>query len=168
MLTPPPVFIDIEASGFGAGSYPIEVGYILPDGQAFCRLITPAADWTHWDAGAEAMHGISRATLLTHGSHIEEVAALLNQALYGKTVYTDAWSYDIAWLDRLFDAAERVQLFRLDDLRTLLSESQISTWDDTKQQVISELNMQRHRASSDARILQLTFLRVTGRPVCVP
>ena len=28
-----PAILDIEASGFGRGSYPIEIGYYLPDGQ---------------------------------------------------------------------------------------------------------------------------------------
>ena len=27
-----PIVIDVEASGFGKGSYPIEVGVVLPDG----------------------------------------------------------------------------------------------------------------------------------------
>ena len=36
-----PIIIDIEASGFGRGSYPIEVGLVLPDGTPHCFLIAP-------------------------------------------------------------------------------------------------------------------------------
>ena len=44
-----PYIIDVEASGFGNGSYPIEVGVVLNNGEKFCTLIVPAANWTHWD-----------------------------------------------------------------------------------------------------------------------
>ena len=30
-----PIIIDIEASGFGRGSYPIEIGYHMPDGESY-------------------------------------------------------------------------------------------------------------------------------------
>ncbi len=56
-----PCVIDIEASGFGRNSYPIEVGYVLPDGRAGCMLVAPAPGWTHWDESAAQVHGITRA-----------------------------------------------------------------------------------------------------------
>jgi hypothetical protein len=34
-----PNIIDIEASGFGVDSYPIEVGIVLSTGQKYCALI---------------------------------------------------------------------------------------------------------------------------------
>jgi len=46
--------LDVEASGFGAGSYPIEVGYVFGDGRSYCTLIRPVSSWTHWDAKAKA------------------------------------------------------------------------------------------------------------------
>ena len=48
-----PCVLDIEAPGFGRRSYPIEVGYLLPDGRAACMLVRPATGWTHWDETAE-------------------------------------------------------------------------------------------------------------------
>lgn len=42
-----PAVLDVEASGFGRYSYPIEVGYALPDGRVFCTLIRPEPHWTH-------------------------------------------------------------------------------------------------------------------------
>ncbi len=70
-----PVFLDIEASGFGAGSYPIEVGCVLPDGRTLCCLVRPPERWRHWDAGAESVHRITRDLLMRHGLPVEEVVA---------------------------------------------------------------------------------------------
>ncbi|MCP4234821.1 MAG: hypothetical protein GY770_14780, partial [Aestuariibacter sp.] len=44
-----PSIIDIEASGFGAHSYPVEIGVIREDGGKFCQLVKPYPDWTHWE-----------------------------------------------------------------------------------------------------------------------
>jgi hypothetical protein len=106
----PPCIIDVEASGFGAGSYPIEVGAVLSDGRAYCSLINPEPDWRHWELSAESVHGITRDTLATHGKPAHVVASDLNKCLQGATVYTDAWYHDYQWLARLFDAAELPQL----------------------------------------------------------
>ena len=74
-----PAFIDVEASGLGRGSYPIEIGISLASGDRHCWLIRPPAHWTHWDPGAEAVHHISRARLIERGRPAEEVAAELNE-----------------------------------------------------------------------------------------
>ena len=54
-----PAVLDIEASGFGRDSFPVEVGFVLPDGETFCTLIRPAAGWTHWDDSAERLRGMT-------------------------------------------------------------------------------------------------------------
>jgi hypothetical protein len=155
-----PAVLDMEASGFGRASYPIEVGYALPDGQTFCTLIQPIPEWTHWDTSAEAVHGIPRSAVLQRGRSVVEVAQHLNDHLGGRTVYCDGWANDYSWLAALFDAAGRRPAFRLEHLRTLLNEREASNWHATKEQVASELRLQRHRASSDARVLQITLQRV--------
>jgi hypothetical protein len=48
MFSGQPIIIDVEASGLGHGSYPIEVGFALADGETHCRLIKPEEDWQHW------------------------------------------------------------------------------------------------------------------------
>ena len=58
-----PTLLDIEASGFGRGSYPIEVGLARADGSVCAFLIQPQNEWTHWDPKAELLHGISRSRL---------------------------------------------------------------------------------------------------------
>lgn len=157
-----PTILDIEASGFGRGSYPIEVGFIQPDGSTFCSLIRPQPEWQQWDEQAEALHGISREVLLRHGRPLEWVARQINTRLAGQTVYCDAWGHDYPWMARLFDSADMSPSFRIADLRNLLSESDAIHWQAAVEQVRSELKLDRHRASSDARVLQLALQRVKG------
>ena len=153
-----PVIIDIEASGFGKGSYPIEIGYFAPDGSAFCSLIRPEPGWTHWDSSAEAVHGIPRERLASHGKPASEVCLALNRSLRGQRVYCDAWSYDYVWLSVMYEAVDLVPSFAFRDIRELLSECEKSLWHATRSQVEARLALQRHRASGDARALFETLL----------
>jgi hypothetical protein len=155
-----PTVLDIEASGFGRDSYPIEVGYVLPDGGSYCSLIRPAPGWAHWDATAERVHRISRDTLLQHGRSVANVAARLNAELQGQTVYCDGWAHDYTWLGALFEAAALAPAFRLENLRALLTDREASMWGVLKQQVATEMRLQRHRASADAKVLQQTLMRL--------
>lgn len=159
-----PAVIDVEASGFGPGSYPIEVGVALPDGGARCFLIRPEPDWTHWDPEAEAAHGIPRHILEGCGRPAAEVARRLNRLLRGMTVYSDGWGFDMGWLALLYDRAAIRQGFQVEDLRTLLSDEQMREWAQAKRQVLREFGLKRHRASADACVLQHTFLRTLGVP----
>ena len=154
-----PLIIDVEASGFGAGSYPIEVGIAMPEGSDFCRLIRPESNWTRWDEDTEKVHGITREILQSHGKPVIEVAEQLNEILDNKIVYSDGWGYDQTWLSLLFHHAGIHQRFQLEPLTAIMSDHQMRMWERTKWGVIREFNLQRHRASSDAKILQLTYLR---------
>lgn len=160
LAVPVPTILDIEASGFGPGSYPIEVGYVLGDGVAYCTLIRPAPDWTHWDPAAEAMHGLRRGLLERQGRPASEVAHDLNVRLRGQTVYSDAWGNDLAWLGKLFDAAELVPAFRLESVRSLLTDDEAAAWHAAKEAAQAETRTSRHRASRDADVLRRAFLRV--------
>ena len=151
--------LDIEASGFGPDSYPIEIGAVLQSGEQYCTLIHPAADWMHWDACAEKVHGVSRELLLKHGKPINQVAIELNDFIGNNTIYSDCWGVDQPWLTKLFYAAAINQKFRLSDLECILKEPQMAIWHQTKKQVQAESNLKRHRASSDAKVIQLTYLR---------
>ena len=161
-LTDPtlPAFLDMEASGFGRDSYPIEVGYVMPDGRTRCTLIRPAPGWEHWDPKAEQLHHIPRSAALQHGRDVAEVARWLNDELQGMTVYSDGWANDYSWLAALFEAADCVPHFKLENMRSLLDDAQANRWHELKQQVGQELQLQRHRASTDARLLQSTFCRL--------
>jgi hypothetical protein len=155
-----PTVLDVEASGFGRSSYPIEVGFVLPTGHTFCTLIRPEPDWTHWDEQAAHTHHISRELILERGAPAMEVAARLNADLRGQTVYSDGWANDYSWLGALYDAAQMAPSFRLENLRQLLTESEAERWHIVKAEISAERGAQRHRASSDARLLQLTFQRI--------
>ena len=155
-----PAILDVEASGFGRGSYPIEIGFVEPAGGSFCCLIHPQPDWQHWDESAEALHGISRAALLTHGKPAGWVAQEINTRLRGQTVYCDGWGHDYPWLARLFDTADTQPSFQLEDLRRLLTEDEAARWHAVTEQVRGEQRLSRHRASSDAKVLQLALQRL--------
>jgi hypothetical protein len=152
-----PVIIDIEASGFGRCSYPIEIGYHMPDGRSWCTLVQPVDEWTHWDPSAEKVHGIARDLLFKHGRSPEVVCLALNSVLRGQPVYCDAWAYDYVWLSRLYDVAELPMTFQLKDLRELLGECEQQHWHETRDRVEQRLQLRRHRASGDAKVIAETL-----------
>jgi hypothetical protein len=155
-----PTVLDVEASGFGRNSYPIEVGYVLPTGHTYCTLIKPEPEWTHWDEQAAHTHHIPRNLLTERGMAATLVAQKLNADLRGQTVYSDGWANDYSWLGALYNVAEISPTFKLENLRSLLTESEAEQWHIVKAQISAERGAQRHRASSDARLLQLTFARI--------
>lgn len=154
----PPCIIDVEASGFGPDSYPIEIGVALDDGEKYCTLILPAESWTHWDESAEAVHRIPRDILQEYGRPMHDVIAELNQRLNGRTVYTDGWVVDSTWLRKLFDHCGQTPSFHTSSLEMILKPAQMEIWHETKDRIVQEMNLQRHRASYDALIIQKTWL----------
>ncbi len=155
-----PTVMDIEASGFGKNSYPIEVGYVLPSGHTYCTLVKPEPNWTHWDEQAAQTHNIPRELLAQRGMSAALVAQKLNADLRGQTVYSDGWANDYSWLGALYEVAQASPAFRLENLRLLLTDNEAERWHLVKAQISAERGAQRHRASSDARLLQLTLQRI--------
>jgi hypothetical protein len=155
-----PTIIDIEASGFGKGSYPIEVGFITADKQVKCSLIKPESGWVNWCPEAEKIHGIDRSILIKKGKPIREIASWLNTCLDGQTVYSDAWLNDMCWLGRLYEEAELSQSFRLESILSLLNEAERELWSEIYQCVLTDTKLIRHRASTDAKLIQETYLRI--------
>jgi hypothetical protein len=153
-----PIIIDVEASGFGAHSYPIEVGAVKPNGERFCSLIRPQGDWLHWDESAQLLHGISRPLLQTKGRSVTQVCLELNDFLHGQTAYSDGWVVDQPWLITLFYAANIKMAFSISPLEMLLSEMQMSLWHRTKASLLAKTTQPRHRASHDAALIQDTFI----------
>jgi len=155
-----PPIIDIEASGFGAQGYPIEVGVILNDGTKYCALILPPPHWTYWDEKAQQVHRIPRDILETYGKPLDEVAHKLNEMLSEQTAFSDAWSVDKTWLDQLFYAGGIRPEFSLSALELILSEPQMEIWHPTKDELLREIgDSRRHRASFDAYLIQETYYR---------
>ncbi|MEY2838761.1 MAG: hypothetical protein RJB60_1060 [Pseudomonadota bacterium] len=154
----PPPILDIEASGFGLGSYPIEIGVVMPDSRTWCSLVKPEPAWQHWDPNAASVHNIAREQLDQHGRTPQEIVQTLNEWLRGMVVYSDAWAHDYTWLNKLYDAANRSPSFRLENLRALLTDAEAGRWHELKLSVAKQANLPRHRASSDAKLLQMTLV----------
>jgi len=99
------VFLDFEASSLRPDSYPIEVGWAGEDGSLESWLIRPAPGWDDWDPAAEAVHHLSRETLLAAGRPHEAVARRALAALKDHEVYVSAPSWDGKWMSVLLRAA---------------------------------------------------------------
>lgn len=154
------VFLDVEASSLGRGSYPIQIGVALRDGEIRRWLVRPEPEWTHWDLNAQRVHGLGKDLLTREGLPARQVAEDLNGLLWGKTVYSDAWANDNSWVALLFDAAELVPRFRLESLRTLLSDPQAANWKRTKEIVLTSHGLKAHDAGVDAWVLRETWLKL--------
>jgi len=154
-----PFIIDVEASGFGPLSYPIEIGVAAESGRRYSTLIKPVDEWTYWDKEAEKVHGITRDILTRHGKPIKEVAAKLNDLLDKRSVFSDGWVVDKPWITRLFAAARLPQFFTVSAIETILSEAQMAIWHETKNEFTQKNHLERHRASIDAYIIQETYIR---------
>lgn len=100
-----PIFLDIEASGLGSDSYPVEVGWGDTETNAVeAHLINPV-EVPEWDAPmdpvARDMHGLTRDFLRSHGEAPTAVAARMNEALRGRTAYASS-AFDFMWMGALF------------------------------------------------------------------
>lgn len=98
--------VDVEASGLGPDSYPIEIAAYDGFGLSYSVLINPetAEDWDHWDSIAEEeVHGISREYLSEHGDDAFLTVIRMNKVLEGQVLYSDAIDSDGFWIRRLFD-----------------------------------------------------------------
>ncbi|WP_137899093.1 transcriptional regulator [Sphingomonas sp. 2SG] len=100
------VFLDFEASSLAKLSYPIEVAWVCEDGSEESHLIRPAAQWTDWDAAAEAIHHIPRARLEAEGTPHDVVARRMIETLTGHELFASAPSWDGKWLSALLRAAK--------------------------------------------------------------
>ncbi|MDO6459423.1 hypothetical protein Q4485_01790 [Granulosicoccaceae sp. 1_MG-2023] len=164
MAKPPhPFIVDVEASGFGFESYPIEVGLALHDGERYCSLIKPADRWLHWDCNAERIHGITRERLVNTGRSVIAVASELNALLRGRTIYSDAWVVDKPWLEKLFAEARIAMRFSISQIELLLTEEQVLHWDGVKREMDEMTAGKRHRASHDALMIRRTYEEVRRR-----
>lgn len=102
--------LDIESSGIGSESYPMEIAWYNPSEQPCdCFLIKPAQKWIWWDDLSEELyHGIARSERDADGVAAEVGARRLNHGLRDQTIAVDGFEWDTFWLSRLFTEA-RVQ-----------------------------------------------------------
>ncbi|MBU2985395.1 hypothetical protein KO528_08530 [Saccharophagus degradans] len=162
-----PTVLDFEASGFASDSYPIEVGVVTYEGERYCSLIEPQTHWHHWDKSAEQLHGISRVQLHNAGRSVRSVCEQLNDLLAGHQVYSDAWVWDQRWLITLYDAARMQPSYTFSPIESIVTEQQLQKWDKEKQHVFKSVGGARHRASTDAYVIQQTYLNTRSDGVLV-
>lgn len=160
--------IDIEASGFGRGSYPIEIGIALPDGTRYQSLVRPQTDWLHWDESAQEIHGIPRSYLFEEGRPIQEICRDINAMCHGVTLYSDCWVHDGQWFQALFDAARMPALARCSAIEYLLDDEQQARYPRVKSRVASRLALPLHRALNDALIIQAALKELRFAPAEQP
>ncbi|SEF69679.1 3'-5' exonuclease family protein [Marinobacterium lutimaris] len=139
------ICIDIEASGLGPDSYPIEVAWKCDiSGNKDEFLIDPASveGWDYWDEFAEELHGIGHHQLGSEGISAAQACERLNAELAGKTLTCDAYDFDLFWLTRLFESQQQPMLFSIQGIERLLTPQQCEAY---------RLNtrFRRHRALRD-------------------
>jgi hypothetical protein len=132
------------------------------DGKRWCSLIKPLSQWQHWDTNAEAVHGISRLQLSKAGADPATVCEELNRFLGQETVYSDGWVVDYPWLVKLYSATGMKMSFKVSAIEYLLSQYQMDRWHDTKTSLLLGFQEQRHRASSDAYLVQQLFIETAA------
>ena len=152
--------LDVEASGLGSSSFPIEVGVVLSDGTEYQATLKPAPDWQHWSKEAEDMHGLTREYLEANGQCIRKVCSELNTLCRNETLYTDCWVYDLPWILKLFEQAGMYPAFKCMPIESVLTEQQISHWVNHKSRVAASFNVRPHRALNDARIIAKTLKKL--------
>lgn len=153
------ICIDLEASGLGPDSYPIEVAWVCAEsGRHDSFLIDPGSvpGWDFWDEFAEELHGIEPQQLAQEGITAEAACHRLNDALHGCTLICDAYDFDLFWLSRLFESQQMAMAFRLRGIEAVLSPEQRIQY-----HLLSKTQLRRHRALDDARdqVRAITMLR---------
>lgn len=158
-------FVDMEASGLGPGTWPIEAGWAIGADAPQSFLIRPCKTWSMdaWDPKAEALHGLSPALLVREGLGAKAACSRLNKALGGRKVYSDAPDHDGWWLHRLFTAAGAKMAFQLLYLGDLIAP--FIAVDDTPG-LLAEAERRAphtHRAAADVRHMQEIYRLAAAR-----
>ncbi len=121
------IFVDIEASGLGPDSYPIEIAWKCEKtGKQDSFLIDPSSveGWEFWDEFAEELHGIEPEQLFREGISAAQACERLNAALAGKTLTCDAYQFDLFWLTRLFASQGLSMRFGIQGIERFLTSEQ--------------------------------------------
>ena len=173
---PYPCFMDLEATGFGPESYPIEVAWSDAQGEITRYLINPQSvpGWDAWDDEAELVHGLERGRLVRNGWPADFVADRVAEALAGKRVYSDAPDYDERWLGRLFTAVGQPLPFRFEHVDELLLGCmrrpdepiwQVVARIDALKTRVAALSSGKHSAGYDVGYLVQLWRLANGHPV---
>lgn len=107
-------FIDLESSGLGRGSYPIEYGSCGFDLRPLGFLIRRREDFklSEWSPAAQSLHNISVDQLAEQGIDTEEAILRISHDLGpGVVSLSDNPDYDCQWLLRLSPDLDSVDIY---------------------------------------------------------
>ncbi|KAI1699014.1 hypothetical protein Ddc_18806 [Ditylenchus destructor] len=143
-----------------AAAIRFEIGFVEATGLPFCSLIQPAPEWQHWDEQAEQLHGISRELLLRHGRPREWVAKRStgdwpdrpSTATAGATITAGCPSSSRA------PAACRASSWKT--CGGCSARTRRAAGPPCRRRCANEARLRRHRASADAKVLQMTLMRI--------
>ncbi|PTB33433.1 hypothetical protein [Photobacterium phosphoreum] len=157
--------LDFEASGLSEFSYPIEVGYSLPNGKDHSLLINPLSasdDWVYWDDFSELhIHKITRYEVESNGKQVVDVCRHLNTVLGEyELVFCDS-EWDLFWLGRLYHAAHMRPSFMLTEICCWLKQYNGLEREHFKLALERQGPVQ-HRASHDAKQIRLALDALVG------
>lgn len=155
-----PCIGDIEASGLGDRSYPIEVAWSSPDGVVHSWFVKPEHLWVYWDYEAEELHHIAYADLKQYGKPAREIAQMMNADLNGQVLYFDGGAFDRFWLDKLYEAADLKPSFTVGDFNELMASVGCNTADKrlaAEAETLRHIGDRRHRAWADVEFLQTYY-----------
>jgi predicted small integral membrane protein len=103
------LYVDIEASSLGEGSFPIEVGWCVDDDVApESFLVASAACWNTaigWSAISQRLHGISLEDLRRDGIAARSAVIRIEAAFGRRMVVSDNPAFDDYWLSMIYEAA---------------------------------------------------------------
>jgi len=146
--------IDIEASGLGFDSYPIEVAALV-NGKRKSWIIKPEPDWLFWSSEAEDMHGISRLQLVNEGMRARQVVAELSEFIEHSDgiLYSDAAYWDTDWIETLYIAVNQLRLFHIESIYELLDDKQSLVFNKNKLKLSKSGKYRQHRAKEDVNMI---------------
>jgi hypothetical protein len=146
--------LDIEASGLGDESYPIQIGYSFEEkGKLVTKefFIKPAEHWEYWDDEAEEfIHHIPRQAL-KNGLSIQDACEKLNLDLIGAEIIVDSKEYDVFWLEKLFSEAQVNMGFNIINIDDYLFKKYGVKNDRYEQE--RELHEFSHSAGEDSKVI---------------
>ena len=99
-----PAILDVEASGLGLDSDPVEAGIaVLGADVSWLALIRPEPEWLdgEWDEVAAELHGLTRTEILKSGRPADQGARELWARIGDGRIDSDAPEQDGLWLERL-------------------------------------------------------------------
>lgn len=165
------LILDLEASGLGPGSWPVEVGIAWVEAgevRSWSSLIRPEPDWDRdaWDPMAEEIHGIPLSALMD-ASPAWAVAEELLRRVAGRPVYSDAPDFDLKWVRRLLDASPAQAGIRVLDFDMAVTAVCGAAGADWAYERLERLRTP-HRAGADAARMMRAILYGLSRSAAAP